>query len=185
LHVYPLTSPVSTGDTIYLGSGPLAQTVTATAGAAKNATTVAVTAVTTTASSGTNVYDSAVTTVPNTIPTTLNGAASLHATSLTVAALQSPVAVGDIIVVGSGSSAQTVSATAIANTGATSIAVTSLPAAATSGSEVYDSTCSTTQVSEIQAIGLALDATKNPGGQSTGYQSLAYFLSPEYSSSVG
>jgi hypothetical protein len=40
-------------------------------------------------------------------------------------------------------------------------------------------------VSQIEGIGFSLQATKNPGGQPTGYQSLAYFLSPAYSSTVG
>jgi type II secretory pathway pseudopilin PulG len=185
LHVAALTTPVTQGDTIFLGSGPSAQIVTAAAGAAKGSTSIAVTALTSAAALNSSVYDTAVTTVPNTLPTTLSSAASLHATTLSVAALQSAVAVGDTIVVGTGASAQTVSATVVANVGATSITVTSLPSAAASNSEVYDSTCSPTQVSQIEAVALSMQATKNPGGQPTGYQSLAYFLSPAYSTSVG
>jgi hypothetical protein len=92
---------------------------------------------------------------------------------------------GDTIVVGTGSSAQTVTATATALAGTSSISVTSLPSAAVSTAEVYDSTCSPSQVSQIQAIALNLLATANPGGQPTGYQTLAYFLSPEYATTVG
>ena len=109
----------------------------------------------------------------------------LHATTLQVVALKSAVAVGDTIVVGTGASAQTATATAAANVNATSISVTALPSAAASNSEVYDSTCSATQVGQIEAVALNLQATKNPGGQPTGYQTLAYFLSPSYSASVG
>ncbi|HXQ91075.1 MAG TPA: hypothetical protein VN768_05900, partial [Acidimicrobiales bacterium] len=72
--------------------------------------------------------------------------------------------------------------------GATSIPVTSVTANANypaSTTSVYDSTCSTSQISQIAAVGLALQATKNPGGQPTGYQSLAYLLSPAYNATVG
>jgi hypothetical protein len=34
-------------------------------------------------------------------------------------------------------------------------------------------------------VSLNLQATKNPAGQPTGYQSLAYLLSPTYNASVG
>ena len=187
LSVASLTGPVTQGDTIFLGNGPNATTVTATANAAKNATSIKVTAVGSVVANGTSVYDSALTSVPNTVPTTLSSAAALHATTLSVAALKSAVSVGDTIVVGTGSSAQTVTASAAYSVGANSITVSSpgLSAAAASGSSVYDSTCSPTQVSQIEGIGFSLQATKNPGGQPTGYQSLAYFLSPAYSSTVG
>ena len=36
-----------------------------------------------------------------------------------------------------------------------------------------------------RGVALNLQATKNPGGQPTGYQSLAYFFSPGYSATVG
>ncbi|HLN43358.1 MAG TPA: hypothetical protein VK215_12945, partial [Acidimicrobiales bacterium] len=51
--------------------------------------------------------------------------------------------------------------------------------------EVYDSSCSNTQLSQITAVSLNLQATKTPGGQPTGYQSQAYLLSPTYNTSVG
>ncbi len=182
IHVVALTNPVTQGDTIYLGAGPSAQTVTATSAAANGATQINVSALSATVPNNTAVYDSAVTTVPNTVPTTLSGSASSGTTTLNVVSA-SGVSNGDTIVVGTGTSAQTVTATA---TTATSITVTpALTTTAPSGTEVYDSTCSPTQVSQIEAVALNLQATKNPGGQPTGYQSLAYFLSPEYSTTVG
>lgn len=51
--------------------------------------------------------------------------------------------------------------------------------------EVYDSSCSSTQLPQITAVSLSLQATKNPGGQPTGYQSQAYLVSPTYNSTVG
>jgi hypothetical protein len=53
------------------------------------------------------------------------------------------------------------------------------------GSAVYDSSCSNTQLASVTAVSLNLQATKTPGGQPTGYQSLAYLLSPTYNSTVG
>ena len=90
--------------------------------------------------------------------------------------------------VGTGSSSQTFTAASPgAAAGATTIPVTSAAANATygSGTEVYDSSCSSTQLSQITAVSLSLQATKTPGGQPTGYQSLAYLLSPTYNTSVG
>ena len=68
--------------------------------------------------------------------------------------------------------------------GATSIPVASVTvnAAYAVGSSVYDSS---SELPDIEAIGLSLQATKNPGGQPTGYQSLAYILSPTYNAIVG
>ncbi len=161
--------------------------MTATAAAAKGASSITVSALPSAAVNGASIYDSALTTVPNTLPTTLKSAASSGATTLSVPSLPSAVTSGDIIVVGTGTSAVTVTATANAAVSATttSISVTALPSAQAANAEVYDSTCSTTQVSQIEAIALSLQTTKNPGGQPTGYQSLAYFLSPEYSATVG
>jgi len=190
LSVNALTTAVSKGDTIFLGSGTTAQTVTATAAAAASGgvTTIAVTAVPATEPINTSVYDGATTTVPNTIPTTLKTTASSGATSLSVPSLTSAITSGDTIVVGTGTSAQTVTATSgvAATVGSTTIPISpALTTTAPANTEVYDSSCSTTQVSEIEAVALNLQATKNPGGQPTGYQSLAYFLSPNYSASVG
>ncbi len=187
LSVNTLTAAIGVGDTIYVGSGGAAQTVTATAAAAKGASSISVTALPSAAAISSSVYDGALTTVPNTLPTTLKTAASSGATTLSVPSLPSAVSTGDTIVVGTGTSAVTVTATANAAISATttSIAVTALPSAQAANLEVYDSTCSTTQVSQIEAVALSLQTTKNPGGQPTGYQSLAYFLSPDYSAAVG
>jgi hypothetical protein len=59
LHVAALTSPVSLNDAIVIGTGASAQTVTATAAAAVNATTIPVTALTTAAPLGSSVHDNA------------------------------------------------------------------------------------------------------------------------------
>jgi prepilin-type N-terminal cleavage/methylation domain-containing protein len=187
LSVNTLTSAIGQGDTIYVGSGGAAQTVTATVAAASGASSITVSALPSAATNGSSVYDSALTTVPNTLPTTLKSSASSGATTLSVASLPSAVTSGDTIVVGTGTSAVTTTATANVAVSATttSIPVTALPSAQAANLEVYDSSCSATQVSEIEAIALSLQTTKNPGGQPTGYQSLAYFLSPQYSSSVG
>jgi hypothetical protein len=53
------------------------------------------------------------------------------------------------------------------------------------GTTVLDSVCTSTQVSEIEAVSLNLQATKQPGGQPTGYQTMAYMLSPAYNAAVG
>lgn len=187
LSVNTLTAAIGLGDTIYVGSGGAAQTVTATAAAASGTSSISVTALPSAAANSSSVYDSALTTVPNTLPTTLKSAASSGATTLSVPSLPSPVSTGDTIVVGTGSSAVTVTATANAaiSTTTTSILVSALPSAQAANAEVYDSSCSATQVSQIEAIALSLQTTKNPGGQPTGYQSLAYFLSPNYSTAVG
>jgi len=37
----------------------------------------------------------------------------------------------------------------------------------------------------VSAVGLNLQATKNPGGQPAGYLSMAYLLSPSYTATVG
>jgi prepilin-type N-terminal cleavage/methylation domain-containing protein len=185
LHVSSLPAAVTIGDSIFLGQGPNAQIVTATANSAAttSATTITVTALTASAASGLAVYDSALTNVPNTVPTTLSSSSS--GTTLHVNALQSAVTSGDTIVVGTGSTAQTVTASAAAAVGATSISVSSLTGTVASGSSVYDSTCSSTQVSQIAAVALNLVATKNPGGQPTGYQTMAYLFSPNYAATVG
>jgi len=185
--VATLPTALGQGDSIFVGSGPNAQNVLTTASASKGATTIAVSALPANAAVNSSVYDSALTNVPNTVPTTLSASASSGATSLTVPSLPSAVSTGDTIVVGTGTTAQTVTATANASVsaGSTTIAVTALPASAATSSEVYDSTCSPTEVSQIQAVALNLVATKTPGGQPTGYQSLAYFVAPAYSASVG
>ncbi len=183
LKVVALTKAVAVGDTIFLGWGPNAQTVTATAAAPIGATTITVRALTASAANLTSVYDSSLTTVPNTIPTTVNSSSS--GTTLHVNALQSPVASGDTIVVGTGASAQTVTAGNNYGNGTTTMTVSALSGTVSSGTSVYDTTCSATQLSQIQGVALNLQATKNPGGQPTGYQSLAYLFSPGYSTAVG
>ena len=123
--------------------------------------------------------------------TTLSAAGALTAgttyTSLKVVALSSAVASGDTITVGSGATTQDVVASGAASVGATTIPVTSFKANATypTGASVYDNVCSAAQLNQITAVALSLQATKNPGGQPTGYQTLAYLLSPSYSPAVG
>jgi Tfp pilus assembly protein PilV len=70
--------------------------------------------------------------------TTLSAVASGGATTLNVAALTSAVALNDTIVVGTGASAQTVTASQAAIVGATTIRVSALPSAAPLGSSVHD-----------------------------------------------
>lgn len=109
-------------------------------------------------------------------------------TSLSVQALTSPVSPGDALVIGSGATTQTVTASAAgAATNATSIPVTSFKANATyaANTPVFDNVCTSTQMGQIVAVALSLQATKNPGGQPTGYQSLAYLFSPGYNAAVG
>jgi type II secretory pathway pseudopilin PulG len=187
LHVPALAKAVPIGDTIFLGSGPNAQSVTASAASAAGTTTITVSALSAAAASGTAVYDSALTTVPNTLPTTLKTAAGANATTLQVPSLPSPISTGDTIVVGTGATAQTVTAQNSYGTSGstTNISVSALPRAAAANSSVYDSSCSAGQVAQIVAVSLSLQATKNPGGQPTGYQSLAYMLSPTYNAAVG
>ncbi len=174
---------ISVGDTIFIGSGPTAQIVTATAAAAANATNITVTALTAAAANAAAVYDSSLTTVPNSPATTVSTTSS--GTTLKVNTLQSAVANGDTLVVGTGSSAQTVTAGNNYSVGTTTMTVSALSGSVTPGTAVYDSTCSATQLSQIVGVALNLQATKNPGGQPTGYQSLAYLFSPEYNVSVG
>ncbi len=109
-------------------------------------------------------------------------------TSLSVSSLPGAVATGDQIIIGTGSTTQTVTvASPGAAANATSIPVTSFKANANYpvNTFAFDSSCSATQMGEIEAVALSLDATKNPGGQSTGYQTLAYLLSPNYATTVG
>ncbi len=191
-----LTSPVSVGDSIYLGSGPTAQVLTATAATSAGTGTKVITVSSFTASkaysTSTGVYDNAWGLVPATLPDTLSGSGALTkgatVTQLQLASgLSSGVASGDSIVVGTGSTAQTFTANAAAAAGTSTISVTSVAATASfaSGTSVYDSSCSATQLAEINAVALSLQATKTPGGQPTGYQSLAYLVSPTYNSTVG
>ncbi|HVA03463.1 MAG TPA: type II secretion system protein [Acidimicrobiales bacterium] len=175
---------ISVGDTIFIGSGPNAQIVTATAAAASTSTSVTVTALTAAAANTAAIYDSSLTNVPNSPPTTVSATSS--GTTLKVNALQSAIATGDSIVVGTGSSAQTVTAGNNYAKGTTgNITVSALSGSVTSGTSVYDSTCSATQTSQIGGVALNLQATRNPGGQPTGYQSQAYLFSPEYNAAVG
>ncbi len=189
-----LTSPVSVGDSIYLGAGPSAQILTATAATAAGTGTKVITVSSFTASKGypvttTGVYDNAWGLVPNTLPTTLSATVSGSSVSaLPVQALASAVSTGDLVVVGTGATTQTFTvASPGAAVNATSIPVTPVNANATYGAntEVYDSSCSNTQLAQITAVSLNLQATKTPGGQPTGYQSQAYLLSPTYNSTVG
>jgi prepilin-type N-terminal cleavage/methylation domain-containing protein len=187
LNVRALTKAVAANDTIFIGGGPSAQSMTVSAAAAAGATSISVTSFTasSTYATGTSVYDSALTSVPGTLPTALSLVASSGTTTLHVNSLPSAVAQNDVIVVGTGASAQTVTATAAAAAGGTTIAVSALATTTASGSSVYDSSCSATQLTQITAVSLNLQATKNPAGQPTGYQSLAYLLSPTYNASVG
>ncbi|HUI02420.1 MAG TPA: hypothetical protein VLZ77_02680 [Acidimicrobiales bacterium] len=108
-------------------------------------------------------------------------------TTLSVNALANAVTSGDSIVIGSGTTTQTVTASANAAAGATSISVTSFQASANfaTGTSVFDDVCTSTQVGEIEAVSLNLQATKNPGGLPTGYQSMAYLFAPSYNAAVG
>lgn len=123
--------------------------------------------------------------------TTLSSAGALTSgntyTILKVNALTNAVASGDTITIGSGATTQDVVASGSASAGATTIPVTSFVANASyaSGASVYDNVCSATQLNQIAAVSLSLQATKQPGGQPTGYQTTAYLLSPSYSSAVG
>ncbi|HXX91751.1 MAG TPA: hypothetical protein VEI83_16150 [Acidimicrobiales bacterium] len=121
--------------------------------------------------------------------TTLAGALSSGSvyTSLSVHALTTPVSSGDTLVIGSGATTQTVTASGAAAVGATSIPVTSFTANAAYpiNTSVLDQVCTASQVSQIAAVGMNLQATKSPGGQPTGYQSVAYLFSPAYNQSVG
>ncbi|HEY5023917.1 MAG TPA: prepilin-type N-terminal cleavage/methylation domain-containing protein [Acidimicrobiales bacterium] len=183
LHTGVLPAAVSVGDTLFLGSGPTAQTTTATAAAAAGTSVISVSALTGSATNGTNVYDSALTTVPNSPPTTVSSSSS--GTTLHVNALKSAVASGDTLAVGTGATAQNVTVTTAAGINANSITVSALTGTVAAGASVYDTTCSTTQLGQIVAVSLNVQATKNPGGQPTGYQSLAYLFSPNYSTTVG
>jgi hypothetical protein len=51
--------------------------------------------------------------------------------------------------------------------------------------QVFDNVCTPTQVSQITAVAINVQATKVPGGQPTGYQTLAYLFSPSYNAAVG
>jgi hypothetical protein len=109
-------------------------------------------------------------------------------TSLPVNALPKAMATGDTVTIGSGSTTQDVVVAAPgAAVNATTVPVASFRANATyaSGVSVYDNVCSATQLTNIVAVAISLQATKNPSGQPTGYQSLAYLFSPNYSATVG
>jgi prepilin-type N-terminal cleavage/methylation domain-containing protein len=128
---------------------------------------------------------------PGTPVNTLNGALVAGNTypSVTVHPLTTAVAAGDPVVIGTGNTTQTVTASAAgAGVGATSIPVSPsfiANAAYASGTSVYDDACSAAQVSQITAVAINLQATKNPSGQPTGYQSLSYLLSPNFNLAVG
>jgi len=95
--------------------------------------------------------------------------------------------VGDQVVVGTGATTQTFTVKTAEPALQTTIPVNTVAANATynANTEVYDSSCSNTQLAQITAVSLNLQATKTPGGQPTGYQSQAYLLSPTYNTSVG
>lgn len=121
-----------------------------------------------------------------------NGATIGPNISLATSSGSVALAQGDVIDLGSGSSAQSVvvQTAKTVTTSTTSVALSTPYTVAnqtySSGSNaVFDSTCNATQVSEIEAVSLSLQATKNPSGLATGYQSLAYLFSPNYSSAVG
>jgi hypothetical protein len=120
---------------------------------------------------------------------TLSGAltSGLLYTSIPVHALTTAVASGDPVVIGTGATTQTVTASAAAAVGATSIPVTSFTANANYAvnASVFDDACSSAQVGQISAVAINLQATKTPGGQPTGYQALAYLFSPAYNVAVG
>jgi len=109
-------------------------------------------------------------------------------TSLPVNALPNAMATGDTVTIGSGATTQDVVVAAPgAAVNATSVPVASFTASATfaTGASVYDNVCNATQLSNIIAVAISLQATKNPSGQPTGYQSLAYLFSPNYNATVG
>jgi len=109
-------------------------------------------------------------------------------TKLYVTGAAVTVASGDTIVVGSGSTFQSFTATgAEVTSGSSYIPVSSLVANANyaSGTSVYDDACTATQVSQIVAVAINFEATKNPRGQPSGYQSVAYLFSPNYNATVG
>jgi len=114
--------------------------------------------------------------------------------SLSLNSLPTAVASGDPIVVGTGNQTQTVYASAAigASSSPTSIPLSPSFTATNAypvGTSVYDNACSTagspSQVSQISAVAINLQATKNPSGQPTGYQALAYLFSPTYNPTVG
>jgi hypothetical protein len=108
-------------------------------------------------------------------------------TTLTVQALTTSVSSGDGVVIGTGPTTQTVTASSGAAVGATSIPVTSFVANAAyaTNTPVFDNVCTSAQVAQITAVSINLQATKTPGGQPTGYQTLAYLFSPAYNAAVG
>jgi hypothetical protein len=126
---------------------------------------------------------------PGTGGTTLTSAlaAGRSYTSLAVRALSNPVSAGDTIVVGTGASAQSAVASGTAAAGATSIPVSSFTPTTNfgSGTSVFDNVCSAVQDSEVEAVSMSLLATKFPGGQPTGYQTMAYLFAPAYNAAVG
>jgi Tfp pilus assembly protein PilV len=114
--------------------------------------------------------------VVNVLPsTTLTLAASSGATSLKVAALTSAVAINDAIVVGTGASAQTVTASAAAAVGATTIPVSALTSAAPLGSSVHDNAWGQTAYNPdqygcvylLEPIGTYTVTLASPGGGPT------------------
>jgi hypothetical protein len=128
---------------------------------------------------------------PATVGTKLNSALTSGQTysSLSVASVTAAIASGDTLVIGTGATTQVVTATSsqAVSGSAKTISVTSFTANATyaTNTSVYDNTCSATQLTQIVAVALNLAATKNPGGQPTGYQSLAYLFSPAFNPAVG
>jgi len=128
---------------------------------------------------------------PATPTATLNGALTkgqvVTQITLVGAGIPRPVASGDAIVLGTGSTAQTVVASAAAAQGATTISVNSYTttAAVPTGTSVYDNACTPAQVATISAVSITMQATENPDGQATGFQALAYLLSPTFSLTEG
>lgn len=121
-------------------------------------------------------YSSGATIGPNISLATSSGTATLYQ--------------NDVLYLGSGSNTQSVVVNAQTTVGTSG---TSVPLASnitanqayTTNTPVYDSSCTPTQLGEIEAVSLSLQATKNPSGLATGYQSMAYLFSPNYSATVG
>ncbi len=128
---------------------------------------------------------------PATVGTKLNSAltSGQNYSSLSVASVTAAITSGDTLVIGTGANTQVVTATSsqAVSGSAKTISVTSFTANANyaTNTSVYDNTCSATQITQIVAVALNLAATKMPGGQPTGYQSLAYLFSPAFNPAVG
>ena len=111
LSVASLTTAVTSGDSVKIGSGSSTQTVTASATANVGATSISVTQFTSTYNQSTGAA--------------VNDLTNPQYTSLVVAATAVPVSSGDTIQIGTGGSAQNVTASANVAVGATTVPVNS------------------------------------------------------------